>query len=94
MNRFDTSVPEVKCTVNNKDELNQIPSNITHLEIAPHCCCDSDLTELDLSGYGLLKSVVIGENSLKNVVSIKESPLLRLGSIDYPYVMLSVYVNN
>ena len=94
MNRFDTSVPEVKCTVNNKDELNQIPSNVTHLEIASNYCNDSDLTELDLRRYGLLKSVVIGEDSLQSLIRIKGNPLLRVASIECPSVVSSLHVNN
>ena len=70
MNRFDSSVPEVKCTVTNKDELNQIPSSVTHLEIASNCCNESDLTELDLSHCLWLNRLVIGSNSLQNVTKI------------------------
>ena len=64
-------------------QISTIPLSVTHLTFPSDSCNEPELTELDLRQFGLLKSVVIGNNTLQHVVTIKEGPLMRLTVFDF-----------
>ena len=93
MIRFIRTVPEVNYTISVRDDLYNIPKSVTNLFVAPHCCNQTAVTELDMSELGLLKSIVIGDGSMKNVRSIRENPLLKLVDIEVGVDSLSMFTS-
>ena len=57
-----------RVVVSGRKDLDELSMMVTDLEIASNCCNESDLTELDLSHCLWLHRLVIGSNSLQNVI--------------------------
>ena len=79
MNNRIRSAPVVM--INKMNDLTEIGKMVTDLEIVSDCCNESSLTQLNLSGYQLLKRLLIGNQSFKFVKRVLIDQLNRLETI-------------
>ena len=62
--------------VDSSEALLSLPSNVIGLIVSDNSC--NDLIELDLSRFGMLESIEIGSNALKNVKNVSMNGLNEL----------------